>query len=145
MFAREARQHRLKSAADGVSRHEHHPHKLRCLMCRAATAPRAAQHVTMISRLCACVWLAGSTEIVMLIMCSAVFFMIKHRSRLLRFAEANMTYSLPRVCGRACMASLARRSEAARSGMGRAGPWVLHGCVRGLLTGLLLPGGCKCV
>ena len=31
----------------------------------------------------------------MLIMCSAVFFMIKHRSRLLRFAEADITYSLP--------------------------------------------------
>ena len=39
-----SRQQHLKSAADGVSRCELQPSTLRCIRCRAATAPGAAQH-----------------------------------------------------------------------------------------------------
>ena len=95
MFAREARQHRLKSAADGVSRHEHHPHKLRCLMCRAATAPDAAQYARMIPRLFTSVFLSDSSTRVMLFFGAAVFFMITHYTSLLRLAELEWTCSWP--------------------------------------------------
>ena len=64
----------LKSAADGVSRCELQPSTLRCIRCRAATAPDAAQHGLMIPRLCFPVWLSDSstTVIVALLHCGGL-------------------------------------------------------------------------
>ena len=95
VFARVARQQLLKSAAHSVSRHELQPSMLRCIRCRAATAPGAVPHAHMIPRLCAPVWLADSLATVIVLMRSAVFFMITHCSRLLRLAELKWTCSRP--------------------------------------------------
>ena len=68
---------------------------LRCIRCRAATAPGAGPRAHMISRLCTPVWLADSLATVMVLMRLAVFFMITHCSRLLRLAELGWTCSWP--------------------------------------------------
>ena len=83
--ARAALQQPLKSAADGVSRHEQLSSLLRSIRCCAATAPGAAQHTHMIPRRCACAWLADSATTVMLFVRMAVFFMIPHCCRLPHF------------------------------------------------------------
>ena len=64
----------------------------------AALRPRPEQHsilTIMIPRLCAPVWLADSLATVVVLMRSAVFFMITHYSSLLRLAELEWTCSWP--------------------------------------------------
>lgn len=148
IFARVARQQHLKSAADSVSRQTLQPSMLRCIRCRAATAPGAVQHAHMIPLLCASVCLADSTTTVML-------FLRLHGGLLYDQAAAEPEGShaslctrcrAPRgVCGWACMGSLAGCSRTASSGVGRSPAAALQECVRGLCTGLLWCKGCKCL
>ena len=50
-----------------------------------------------------------------------------------------------RACGWPCTSSMAGGSEALTSGARRPPASVLHGCVYGCCTGLVVHGGCKCM
>ena len=133
-FARVARQKLPKSVAHSASRHELQPSMRRCIKCHAATAPGAAPHAHMFPRLCAPVWLADSLATVMVLMRSAVFFMIMHCSKLPRLAELEWTCSWP--CLRLGVHGQHDwRLGSVQAGARRPPASVLHGCVRGLLHG----------